>query len=61
MAARLPPPAVGRLALIQPWEFGAVPREWLAAIQDAVDELWVPSEYVRQMYVAGGVDPDRVA
>src|SRR5207302_913652 len=26
-----------------------------------VDELWVPSEYVRSMYVAAGIDPDRVA
>ena len=53
-------PTAGRLAVIQPWEFGAVPREWVEAIRERVDELWVPSEFVRQMYVAGGVDPDRV-
>ena len=56
----LRPPSSGRLAVIQPWEFGAVPRDWLAPIRAHVDELWVPSEWVRQMYVDSGVDPDRV-
>jgi glycosyltransferase involved in cell wall biosynthesis len=54
------PAASGRLAVIQPWEFGSVPRDWLHAIDENVDELWVPSEYVRQMYVAAGVDAERV-
>jgi len=53
-------PASGRLALIQPWEFGAVPRAWLPGIDAHVDELWVPSEFVRRMYLEAGVDPDRV-
>jgi glycosyltransferase involved in cell wall biosynthesis len=56
----LSPPAAGRLAVILPWEFGALPRDWLAAIGRHVDELWVPSEYVRRMYVEGGIDPARV-
>jgi glycosyltransferase involved in cell wall biosynthesis len=50
----------GRLALIQPWEFGAIPRDWLAPLHDIVDELWVPSEHVRRMYVDAGVDAERV-
>src|SRR6185312_15803015 len=50
----------GRLAIIQPWEFGAIPSEWLAPLHENVDELWVPSEYVRAMYVAAGVEADRV-
>ena len=53
-------PASGRLALIQPWEFGAIPRDWVAPVNDHVDELWVPSEMVRAMYVGGGVDGERV-
>jgi glycosyltransferase involved in cell wall biosynthesis len=53
-------PASGALAAIVPWEFGAVPYDWLAAIERNVDELWVPSEYVRSMYLAGGVAPERV-
>ena len=53
-------PRAGRLAAIVPWEFGAVPRDWLTEIDAHVDELWVPSEYVRAMYLQGGIDPERV-
>jgi glycosyltransferase involved in cell wall biosynthesis len=56
----LRPPSAGRLAVIQAWEFGAVPRDWLDAIEQHVDELWVPSEHVRRMYLHSGADPDRV-
>ncbi|MDX6520146.1 MAG: hypothetical protein QOF08_751 [Gaiellales bacterium] len=54
-------PATARLAVIQPWEFGAIPAEWVDPIRRNVDEVWVPSEYVKAMYVAGGIEPDRVA
>jgi glycosyltransferase involved in cell wall biosynthesis len=53
-------PASGRLAVIQPWEFGSIPRDWVAPLNGHVDELWVPSEMVREMYVSSGVDPERV-
>ena len=53
-------PAGGRLALIQPWEFGSLPRDWQAALQHDVDEIWVPSAYTREMYLDAGVAPDRV-
>ncbi len=52
--------ASGRLAAIAPWEFGAAPAQWVRDIQANVDELWVPSEYVRAMYVGSGVEPERV-
>jgi glycosyltransferase involved in cell wall biosynthesis len=54
------PPASGHLALIQPWEFGAIPEAWVAPLREVVDELWVPSEHVRAMYLDAGVEPDRV-
>jgi glycosyltransferase involved in cell wall biosynthesis len=53
-------PGAGALAAIVPWEFGSVPAEWVDEINASVDELWVPSEYVRAMYAADGVDPERV-
>ncbi|MBX5470770.1 MAG: glycosyltransferase [Thermoleophilaceae bacterium] len=56
----LRPSASGHLAVIQPWEFGAVPSEWVERIEANVDELWVPSEFVRRMYVDSGVEADRV-
>ena len=56
----LRPASSGRLAVIQPWEFGAVPREWIEKMRANADEVWVPSEFVRGMYVSSGLDPERV-
>jgi glycosyltransferase involved in cell wall biosynthesis/GT2 family glycosyltransferase len=56
----LRPPRSGRLAVIQPWEFGAIPVEWLAPLQRDVDEVWVPSQFVRRMYLDAGLENDRV-
>jgi glycosyltransferase involved in cell wall biosynthesis len=56
----LSPAPAGRLAVIQPWEFGAIPSDWLDPIARHVDELWVPSDHVRDMYLRAGLDPARV-
>jgi glycosyltransferase involved in cell wall biosynthesis/tetratricopeptide (TPR) repeat protein len=50
-----------RLVLVQPWELGSLPAAWLEPIETVVDEVWVPSSYVRDCYVRSGVDPDKVA
>ena len=47
-------PSQGRLAVILPWEYGAVPRPWVRSIEENVDELWVPSEFVRQVLRRAG-------
>jgi glycosyltransferase involved in cell wall biosynthesis len=52
--------ASGRLATIVPWEFGAIPGQWLPEIQANVDEVWVPSDHVRRMYLDSGIDASRV-
>jgi glycosyltransferase involved in cell wall biosynthesis len=54
-------PRSGHLALIQPWEFGAIPAAWVQPLKTVVDELWVPSQHVRKMYLDAGIAPDRVA
>ncbi len=56
----LSPARAGRLVVIQPWEFGAIPRDWIEPMRREVDELWVPSEHVRRMYLDAGLDGDRV-
>jgi glycosyltransferase involved in cell wall biosynthesis len=53
-------PASGRLAVILPWEYGSVPRLWVKEIERNVDELWVPSRFVRDVFVRAGVSKDRV-
>lgn len=52
-------PSSGKLAVIQPWEFGSLPREWVNRAID-VDEFWVPSHYVRDVYIASGVPKNKV-
>jgi glycosyltransferase involved in cell wall biosynthesis len=54
-------PPTGKLAAILPWEYGGVPRMWIEQIQKNVDELWVPSNFVREVFVRNGVDAERVA
>jgi glycosyltransferase involved in cell wall biosynthesis len=53
-------PRTGKLACILPWEYKAVPLKWVEQINRNVDELWVPSEFVRSVFSAGGVDPQRI-
>src|SRR3954466_15057288 len=56
----LGPAPAGPHAVIQPWEFGAIPRDWVGPIEENVDELWVPSEHVRRMYLDSGIAAERV-
>ncbi len=53
-------PVRGKLAVILPWEYGAVPRVWINQINQNVDELWVPSRFVRDIFVHCGVPAERV-
>lgn len=53
-------PVRGKLAVILPWEYGAVPRVWIDQINKNVDELWVPSRFVRDVFVRCGVPAERV-
>ena len=52
-------PKAGAWVLIQPWEFGSLPAAWLAPLA-RVDEVWVPSEFVRRCYVESGIESAKV-
>jgi glycosyltransferase involved in cell wall biosynthesis len=54
------PPSEGHWVVIQPWEYGSLPVEWVQQINDCVDEVWAPSTFVRTLYIQSGVDPERV-
>jgi len=56
----LNPPAKGHWVVIQPWEFGILPKEWVDTFTAQVDEMWVPSNYVKQVYIHSGVPGDRI-
>ena len=53
------PPSVGRWVLMQPWEFGSLPAEWVARTQD-VSEIWCYSRFVRDVYINSGVQPSKL-
>lgn len=55
------PPPSGRWVVMQHWEFGSLPRPWLAPMRDRIDEIWVASRFVRDCCVASGVPADQVA
>ena len=45
---------------IQPWEFGALPVDWITPLKYQVDEIWAPSEYVKQVYVRSGIPAEKI-
>jgi glycosyltransferase involved in cell wall biosynthesis len=53
-------PCRGKLAVILPWEYGAVPRVWVDQIERNIDELWVPSRFLRDVFVRAGVSNERI-
>jgi glycosyltransferase involved in cell wall biosynthesis/tetratricopeptide (TPR) repeat protein len=55
------PPRPGELLVcIQPFEFGGLPAEWIGPLRDIVDELWVPTSWVRQCAIDSGVPAEKV-
>ena len=53
-------PPAGKLILIQPWEFGRIPLSWIEPLRRNVDQIWVPTSYVRNCYIESGVEPHKV-
>lgn len=55
------PPVKGRWITYQPWEYGSLPAAWIQPMNRQVDEVWVPTTYVRDCFVRSGVDAEKVA
>jgi glycosyltransferase involved in cell wall biosynthesis len=51
------PGSEGPTVAILPWEVGSPPRAWVHSVRERVDRVWVPSAFVRDGYVAGGMPP----
>jgi glycosyltransferase involved in cell wall biosynthesis len=56
---RTQPPPDGKWVLMQPWEFGSIPKAWLPMLR-RVDEAWAYSRHVRDCYLEAGVPLNRV-
>jgi len=57
---RFDPPAAGAWVMIQPWEYGGIPQDWVAPMRDKVDEIWAPSAWLKDCYVRSGIPEDQV-
>ncbi|MBC8462006.1 MAG: glycosyltransferase family 4 protein, partial [Deltaproteobacteria bacterium] len=55
------PPGEGYWILMQPWEYGSMPKAWLPYLRDRIDEVWVYTNYNRDCYIKDGLAPDKVA
>lgn len=53
------PPARGAFVIMQPWEYGHIPADWVEPLQ-RVDAVWTPSTYARRCFIASGIDPAKV-
>lgn len=52
-------PSEGKWVLIQPWEYGIIPEEWVEKSKN-VDEIWVPTTFVKKEFVNSDVPADKV-
>lgn len=53
-------PKSGRWVCMQPWEFGAIPREWYIPMKYWVDEIWVYSSYNKESYIRSGIPENKI-
>ena len=49
-----------KVIYIQPWEFPKVPFEWQYKFEAFADTLCVPSNYERDIFITGGMNPDKI-
>ena len=50
-----------KVVYIQPWEYPKVPFEWQYKWETFADHLIVPSNYIKQVVVQGGLNPSTVS
>lgn len=57
---RLVAPERGAWVLMQPWEYGGLPGEWIPVIRDQVDEFWVYCSWQRECAIHSGVPAEKI-
>ena len=56
----LSPPSSGLWIMMQPWEYGSLPRVWIKPYGELADEVWVPSRFVRDCYLESGIPAEHI-
>ncbi len=54
------PPDQGHWIIAQPWEYGALPVDWLETLQHEADDVWVHNPHNLQHFLQAGISPERV-
>lgn len=49
-----------KLIIVQPWEMGSMPKEWIENFSKFADQVWVASNANRDAYIKDGLAPERV-
>lgn len=53
-------PDADKFILMQPWEYGSLPVEWVNNINEYVDEVWVYTTYLKMCYIRSGIPEEKV-
>jgi glycosyltransferase involved in cell wall biosynthesis len=53
-------PDEGAWVLIQPWEFGGLPADWIAPLREQIDEYWVPTHWIKDCAIQSGVPAHKI-
>lgn len=53
-------PQARKWVMIQPWEYGRLPVDWVEPMRDRVDEIWAYTETVRRFYIDSGVPGEKI-
>ncbi len=53
-------PNSSKWVVIQPWEFGSIPKDWVNIFNNLVDEVWVPSNFVKNIFTNDGIDNNKI-
>jgi glycosyltransferase involved in cell wall biosynthesis len=46
--------------IILPWEYEAIPLQWVSPLNHILDEIWVPSKFVKQSLVNSNVKKEKI-
>ena len=49
-----------KIVYIQPWEFPKIPFEWQYKFETFADMLCVPSNYEKEIFITGGLNPEKI-
>src|SRR5262249_49408125 len=53
-------PPAGHWVVMQPWEFGSLPKSWVGPMTELADEIWAYTAFVRDCCIKSSVPADRV-